>query len=96
VPDELHAGEADGHFGGDNTAQKVLRVGYYWPIQFRDVHMLSRNCQIYQKVAGRVKKAAFPLQPVTVDAPFQQWGLAIIGPINTPSLQQHKYILTST
>jgi hypothetical protein len=29
-----------------------------------------------------------------VDTPFQQWGLDIIGPINPPSSQQHKYILT--
>jgi ribonuclease HI len=26
---ELHAGEAGGHFGGDTTAHKVLRAGYY-------------------------------------------------------------------
>jgi len=26
---ELHAGEAGGHFGGDTTAHKVLRVCYY-------------------------------------------------------------------
>jgi hypothetical protein len=42
------------------------------------------------------KGIAFPLQHVTVDAPFQQWGLHIIGPINPPSSQQHKYILTTT
>jgi hypothetical protein len=42
-----------------------------------------------------VKNATFPLQPVTVDAPFQQWGIEIIGPINPSSSQQHKYILTS-
>jgi transposase InsO family protein len=36
------------------------------------------------------------LQPVTVDSPFQQWGLDIIGPINPPSSQQHKYIVTAT
>jgi hypothetical protein len=26
---ELHAGEAGGQFGGDTTAHKVLRAGYY-------------------------------------------------------------------
>ena len=26
---ELHAGEVGGHFGGDTTAHKVLRAGYY-------------------------------------------------------------------
>jgi hypothetical protein len=43
-----------------------------------------------------MKKAAFPLQPVTIDAPFQQWGLDIIGTINPASVHQHKYILTAT
>jgi transposase InsO family protein len=36
------------------------------------------------------------LQPVLVDSPFQQWGLDIIGPINLPSSQQHKFIITAT
>jgi hypothetical protein len=43
-----------------------------------------------------VKKASFPLQTITIDITFQQWGLDIIGPINPSSLQQHKYILTTT
>jgi transposase InsO family protein len=43
-----------------------------------------------------LQKPAFPLQPVTVDSPFQQWGLDIIGPINPPSSQQHKYIVIAT
>jgi hypothetical protein len=93
---ELHAGEAGGHFGGDTTAHKVLRAGYYSPTLFRDTHALCRKCIICQKASGRLQKPAFPLQPVTVDSPFQQWGLDIIGPINPPSSQQHKYIVTAT
>jgi hypothetical protein len=93
---ELHAGEAGGHFGGDTTAHKVLRAGYYWPTLFRDAHALCQKCIICQKASGRLQKPAFPLQPVTVDSPFQQWGLDIIGPINPPSSQQHKYIVTAT
>jgi hypothetical protein len=37
---ELHAGEAGGHFGGDTTAHKVLREGYYWPTLFKDARAL--------------------------------------------------------
>jgi hypothetical protein len=85
VLSELHAGESDGHFDGDTTAHKVIRDGYYWPTLFRDSHALCRKCIICQKAEGRVKKATFPLQPVTVDYPFQQWGLDIIGPINPSS-----------
>ena len=46
---ELHAGEVGGHFGGDTTAHKVLRAGYYWPTLFKDTHALCRKCIIYQK-----------------------------------------------
>jgi hypothetical protein len=93
---ELHAGEAGSHFGGDTTAHKVLRAGYYWPTLFRDTHALCHKCIIYQKASGRLQKPAFPLQPVSVDSPFQQWGLDIIGPINPPSSQQHNFIVTAT
>jgi hypothetical protein len=93
---ELHAGEVDGHFSGDTTAHKVLRDGYYWPTLFRYAHALCRKCIICQKASGRLQKPAFPLQPVSVDSPFQQWGLDIIGPINPSSSQQHKYIVTAT
>jgi hypothetical protein len=79
---ELHSGDVGGHFGGDTTAHKVLRAAYYWPTLFKDAHALSWKCVICQKVAGWVKKEDFPLQHVTVDAPFQQWGIDIIGPNN--------------
>jgi hypothetical protein len=49
---ELHAGEDGGHFGGDTTAHKVLRAGYYWPTLFKDAHTLCRKCIIYQKASG--------------------------------------------
>jgi hypothetical protein len=63
---------------------------------FRDSHALCRKCVICQKASGRLQKPAFPLRPVSVDSPFQQWGLDIIGPINPPSSQQHKFIVTAT
>jgi hypothetical protein len=56
---------------------------------------LCRKCIICQKTSGRLQKLAFPLQPVSVDSPFQQWGLDIIGPINRPSSQKHKFIITT-
>jgi hypothetical protein len=43
---ELHVGEAGGHFGGDISAHKVLRDGYYWPTLFKDTHALCRKCII--------------------------------------------------
>jgi hypothetical protein len=67
---EIHVGEAGGHFGGDTTSHKVLRVGYYWTTLFKYSHALCRKCIIFQKATRRVKKEAFPLQPISVDSPF--------------------------
>jgi hypothetical protein len=93
---ELHVGEAGGNFGGNTTTHKVLRSGYYWPSLFRDAHALYHKCIICQKASERLQKPAFPLQPVSVNSPFQQWGLDIIGPINPSSSQQQKYIVIAT
>ena len=46
--------------------------------------------------AGRERRLAFPLQPVTIENPFEQWGLDVIGEINLNSSKLHKYILTAT
>jgi len=49
-----------------------------------------------QKSIGREYKVVVPLQTITVDTPFEQWGLDIIGEINSHSSKQHMYILTAT
>ena len=44
VLSQLHAGPARGHFGGEATAHKVLKAGYYWPTLFRDAYAFARKC----------------------------------------------------
>ena len=45
---------------------------------------------------GKRKLVPFPLNPIYVEAPFQQWGLDFIGEINANSLGQHRCILKTT
>ena len=45
---------------------------------------------------GRERKHAFPIQPIIVENPFEQWGLDVVGEINPNSYKLHKYIFTST
>eukprot|EP00253_Pinus_taeda_P029433 PITA_29433 len=96
VLQELHDGLAGGHFGADTTAHKIIHAGYYWPTLFRDAHEYVGKCLNCQTSSGRQRTLAFPLQPVNIEQPFEQWGLDIIGEINPPSSKQHKYILTAT
>eukprot|EP00253_Pinus_taeda_P022398 PITA_22398 len=93
---ELHDGPAGGHFGADTTAHKVIHAGYYWPTLFRDAHEYVRKCRNCQTPSRRQRKSAFPMQPVNIEQPFEQWGLDIIGEITPNSSKQHKYILTAT
>eukprot|EP00253_Pinus_taeda_P031826 PITA_31826 len=96
VLQELHDEPAGDHFGADTTAHKVIHARYYWPTLFRDAHEYVRKCPSCQTSSGRLKKSAFPLQPVNIEQPFEQWGLDIIGEITPNSSKQHKYILTAT
>jgi hypothetical protein len=43
-----------------------------------------------------MKRAAMPLQSISVEEPFAQWGLDVIGPINPKYSKGHSYILTTT
>ena len=45
--------------------------------------------------AGRERRPAFPLQPVMIENPFEQWGLDMVDDINPNSSKMHKYILTA-
>jgi hypothetical protein len=90
---EIHDGYVGGHFPGNTTTHKILRVGYYWPTLFRDAHTYPRNCKTCQISAGREKREVVLLQPVVVSRPFEQWGLDIIGEITLSSSKQHRYIL---
>eukprot|EP00253_Pinus_taeda_P018977 PITA_18977 len=96
VLQELHDGPAGGHFGADTTAHKVIHAGYYWPTLFRDAHEYIRKCRNCRTSSGRQRKSAFPLQPVNIEQPFEQWGFDIIGEITPHSSKQHKYNLTAT
>ena len=73
-----------------------MRASYYWPIIFEDPHAHARKCQICQVNARRERRPALPLQLVTIDNPFKQWGLDVVSEINLNSSKLHKYILTAT
>jgi hypothetical protein len=78
------------------TAHKIIKVGYYWPTMFKDAYLMIRKCLPCQKFSGKMKREAMPLKPISVEEPFTQWGLDVIGPINPKSSKGNSYILTAT
>jgi hypothetical protein len=93
---EFHQGLCGGHHATKTTTHKILRGGYYWPTIFTYVHKFVREFQPCQFFTRKQKLATFPLQPVVVEAPFQQWGLDFIGEFKDNSSNGHKWILTVT
>ena len=63
---------------------------------YLSAHEYARKCKVCQTAGGRERKATFPLQPVNIQQPFEQWGLDIIGEITPNSYKHHKYIITAT
>ena len=93
---EFHEGDCGGHHSWKVTANKILRVGFKWPSLFSDVYKETMRCYQCQIFEGRKKVVSLPLNPISVEAPFQQWGLDFIGEIKPNSSRQHKWILTAT
>jgi hypothetical protein len=93
---EFHKGDCGGHHYWKTTMHKILRAGYYWPTLFADVYKEVSSCHECQIFDGRRKLQPLSLKPISVEAPFMQWGLDFIGEINPPSSVQHKWILTAT
>ena len=55
--------------------------------------MSCHKCQIFQ---GKRKLLLLPFQPISIQAPFQQWGLDFIGEIHPSSSAQQNWISTTT
>ena len=85
IKQEFHAGDCGGHLNWKATANKILRAGYYCPTLFNDIHKMIIACHKCQIFEGKRKILPLPLQPITVEGPFMQWGLDFIGEIHPAS-----------
>ena len=93
---EMHKGACGGHLYQKSIANRILREGYYQPTLFLIFCKKVRACLECQKFVGKQKLHSLPLKPISIEAPFQQWGLDFIGEIHPPSTGQHIWILTAT
>jgi hypothetical protein len=83
---DFHAGDYGGHLSWKTTANKILRTGFYWTTLFTNVHKKVTSCHKCQVFEGKKKLLYFPLKPISIEAPFHQWGLEFIREIHPPSL----------
>ena len=87
---EFHQGVFGGHHSCKVTSNKILRVGFYCPSMFSNFYKEITTCHQCQIFEGKRKLVPLPLNPISVEAPFQQWGLYFIGEINPNSYGKHR------
>jgi hypothetical protein len=79
----------------ENFLQNTQR----WVLLAKFVYLFCakiRSCDKCQIFTRKKQLKSFPLNPIVVTRPFQQWELDFIGEIHPPSSGQNKWILTST
>ena len=93
---EFHEGDYGGHHCWKETTNKILRARFYWPSLFSDVYKETTKCHPCQNFKGKRKVVLLPLNLISIEEPFQWWGLYFIGEINTNSSGQHRWTLIAT
>ena len=70
VINDCHRGAHGGHFFGLSKAQKILRVGYFWPSIFRYCVNVVKKCHPYQVFACNMRSHLAPLHTIVIVGPF--------------------------
>jgi len=94
VLNDCHSGTCGGHQSSYETAQKILRTGYFWPTMFKDCITTVKsfhNCQIFDR---KTRKPPASLQPIVVVGPFAKWGIDFMT-CNPTSTGGHGYIIVA-
>lgn len=85
VMQEFHEGDCGWHLYWKTNTNKILRADFYWPTLFFDVHKKFTSCHQCKIFEGKRKLFPLPLKPISIETPFQQWGLDFIIEINLSS-----------
>ncbi|XP_022850814.1 uncharacterized protein LOC111372665 [Olea europaea var. sylvestris] len=77
---EVHEGICENHERARALAYKLIRYGYYWPSLKKNVADYIRKCDKCQKFGNIMHAPTEELASIHYSAPFEQWGVDILGP----------------
>ncbi|GJX06713.1 reverse transcriptase domain-containing protein [Tanacetum coccineum] len=76
---EAHFGSCGAHAGARSIAQKVARLGYYWPTMYQDATKIVETYHKCQRHAPTIRQPQCELTRISSPWPFHQWGIDIVG-----------------
>eukprot|EP00253_Pinus_taeda_P013321 PITA_13321 len=74
---------------GYATTQKILRVGYFWLLLFKDCITAVQKCHNCQMFDRKMRAPPAPLHPIIAIGPFTKWGIDFI----TSTFEEEKRLL---
>ena len=92
VLNDCHRGACGVHLSGLSTAQKILRVGYFWPSIFKDCVDTVKRCHPFQVFTCNMHSKPTPLHPIITTGAFTKWGLDFMD-CNLVSAGGHHHII---
>ena len=92
IMNDCHSGACGGHLSGLATTQKILHVGYFWPLIFKDCITTVKKFHPCQIFPWKICTHPDPLHPVVFVGPFAKWGIDFTM-CNSPSVVGHHYII---
>jgi hypothetical protein len=72
---DYHSRACGGHMFGYDTAENILRVGYFWPFLFKDCITFVKKCHACQTYNNKIRSHPAPLHPVVSIGHFMKWGI---------------------
>ncbi|GJU62976.1 reverse transcriptase domain-containing protein [Tanacetum coccineum] len=91
---EAHFGSCGAHAEACNIAQKVARLGYYWPTMYQDATKTVEKCHKCQQHAPTVRQPQCEITSISSPWPFYQWVIDIVGPF-PEALGQVKFLIVT-
>jgi hypothetical protein len=75
VLNDCHTGVCGGHLSELETAQNILRAGYFWPTLIKDCIETVKKCHSCQIFSRKMREHLAPMFPVITIGPFTKWGI---------------------
>ena len=94
VLNDSHSGACGGHLSGLETTQNILRVGYFWPMVFKDCVEAVKQCHPCHLYTRKMWLHPAPLFLIISVGPFMKWGIDYMT-CNPSSAGGHKYIIVT-
>ncbi|XP_027155803.1 uncharacterized protein LOC113756248 [Coffea eugenioides] len=92
---EVHSGVCGPHMNGHLLAKKIMRTGYFWLTMEHDCINFVRRCIKCQMHGDIIRAPPTELHSMTAPWPCSMWGMDVIGTIDPPASNGHRFILVA-